>query len=393
MKRYDKYKQSGVKWIGEIPEHWEVRRIKYLIREKISDGPHESPEFIDFGVPFISVDGIQNGELVFEGCRYISESDHAKFRRKTIVEKNDILMGKAASIGKIARVKVNFDFNVWSPLAIIKPNERINNTYFEFYLKSTLSQYQIETLSTSNTQKNISMDDIPKIIVTLPPQNEQTFIAKYLEDKTEQIDKLIENKQKLIELLKEERTAIINEAVSGEGKNWERKKLKWFFKLSRGFDLSSNNFKDGDISVYGSNGCIGYHNEATTKGPGITVGRSGSVGEVNIIEKDFWAHNTCLFVYENFGNNWNYIFYFLKNFDLKSLSSGSVVGTLNRNYIHDEIIYFPSLQDQSQIVNHIQTETQRLDNTISKIEKEIELMKEYKTALISEAVTGKIKVI
>ena len=114
--------------------------------------------------------------------------------------------------------------------------------------------------------------------------------------------------------MKEERTAIINNAVT-KGINpkarlkstgiewlgdipehWEIKKLKWFFKLSRGFDLSSNQFIEGDYPVYGSNGVIGYHNEFNVTGPGITVGRSGSVGEVNFIETNFWAHNTCLYV-------------------------------------------------------------------------------------------------
>ena len=79
--------------------------------------------------------------------------------------------------------------------------------------------------------------------------------------------------------------------------------------------------------------------------------------------------------------------------DLKALSSGSVVGTLNRNYIHDELIGFPPLPEQHIIVKYIEIHTSRIDTTISKIEKEIELMQEYRTALISEVVTGKIKVI
>jgi type I restriction enzyme S subunit len=249
-----------------------------------------------------------------------------------------------------------------------------------------------------------------KIPLVIPPKPEQTAIANYLDDKTAKIDTLIEKKKNLIELLKEERTAVINKAVTrGVNPNvklkpsgiewlgdipehWEVKKLKYIFQLSRGFDLSSNNFETGVIPVCGSNGIIGYHNKSTVKGPGITVGRSGSVGEVNFIETDFWAHNTCLYVYKNFDNNLKYIFYFLRVFDLKSLSSGSAVGTLNRNYIHAENIAFPTKFEQNQIVQHIEAETKRIDCAISKIEKEIELLIEYRIALISEVVTGKIKV-
>lgn len=79
--------------------------------------------------------------------------------------------------------------------------------------------------------------------------------------------------------------------------------------------------------------------------------------------------------------------------DLKALSSGSVVGTLNRNYIHDELIGFPPLHEQQAIVQHIETFITRIDTTISRIKKEIDFLQEYRTALISKVVTGKIKVV
>lgn len=110
--RYPSYKDSGVEWLGEVPEGWEVVRLKNLLAQRVTDGPHTTPKFEAEGVPFLSVDGIQDGELRFEGCRYISEADHAEFRRKALPLKNDLLMGKAASTGKIARVKVDFEFSI-----------------------------------------------------------------------------------------------------------------------------------------------------------------------------------------------------------------------------------------------------------------------------------------
>ncbi|MAE76451.1 MAG: hypothetical protein CMJ85_06260 [Planctomycetes bacterium] len=112
-------KDSGVEWLGMVPEHWEVRRLKTLLAVPVTDGPHSTPDFLSEGIPFLSVDGIQNGELVFENCRYVSPKDHAEFKRKTAPRRGDILLGKAASTGKIARVKVDFEFSIWSPLALI----------------------------------------------------------------------------------------------------------------------------------------------------------------------------------------------------------------------------------------------------------------------------------
>lgn len=112
FKPYPAYKDSGVEWLGEIPAGWDVRRLKRLIAEPITGGPRETPDFLIDGVPFLSVDGIQEGELIFEGCRYISEDAHKEYSRKCAPRRDDVLMGKAASTGKIARVKVDFEFSV-----------------------------------------------------------------------------------------------------------------------------------------------------------------------------------------------------------------------------------------------------------------------------------------
>ena len=124
-------------------------------------------------------------------------------------------MGKAASTGKIARVKVDFEFSIWSPLALIRVDRSISVPDFvEQSLKSPVAQAQIDCACTANTQKNISMDDIPRLIVARPPVREQEQIAAFLERETAKIDALISAKQRLVELLKEKRQAVISHAVT-----------------------------------------------------------------------------------------------------------------------------------------------------------------------------------
>ena len=210
-------KDSGVEWLGEVPEHWEVRRLKTLLAAPVTDGPHSTPDFLSEGVPFLSVDGIQKGELVFEDCRYVSPEDHAEFRKKTAPQYGDILLGKAASTGKIARVKVDFEFSIWSPLALIRPRESaIRSSYLELALKDVSSQAQVEILCTLNTQKNISMGDIPRIIVPLPPLPEQAAIVEYLDQATADIDTTISRAEREIELLGQYRTRLIADVVTGK---------------------------------------------------------------------------------------------------------------------------------------------------------------------------------
>lgn len=209
--------ESGVEWLGEIPAHWVVRRLKTLIADPITDGPHETPEFLNDGVPFLSVDGIQEGELIFEGCRYISEAAHKKYWKKCAPRRDDILLGKAASTGKIARVKVDFEFSVWSPLALIRADHsEVWPGFLEYALKSAATQAQIDVLCTSNTQKNISMQDIPVLVVCVAELREQRAIAAFLDRETASIDAMAARVRDAIDRLKELRTALVSAAVTGK---------------------------------------------------------------------------------------------------------------------------------------------------------------------------------
>nr|AZB73269.1 hypothetical protein DOP62_11565 [Synechococcus elongatus PCC 11801] len=213
--KYPAYRKADHEWLREIPSDWHEVRLKNLLAKKITDGPHTTPEFVEEGVPFLSVDGIQEGELVFSGCRYISHTAHEEYSKKAKPQKDDILMGKAASTGKIARIKTDLEFSIWSPLALIRvSSDHITPAFCEYCLKSIESQHQIELLCTSNTQKNISMDDIPKIKLALPPLSDQHDIVCFLDRETKKIDALIAEQQRLIELLQEKRQAVISHAVT-----------------------------------------------------------------------------------------------------------------------------------------------------------------------------------
>lgn len=113
-----------------------------------------------------------------------------------------------------------------------------------------------------------------------------------------------------------------------------RTTLGSLIEFQRGFDLPQASFLPGDVPVISSNGILGFHNEFKVKGPGITIGRSGTVGLPHYIESNFFPHNTSLYVKDFKGNNPKYIFYLLKTFGLNVRKSGSGVPTMNRNHLH-----------------------------------------------------------
>jgi len=169
--------------------------------------------------------------------------------------------------------------------------------------------------------------------------------------------------------------------------HWEVWRLKNTIYLQRGYDLDATKFIKGRYPVCGSNGIIGYHNNFKSSGPGITIGRSGSVGEVNYIASDFWPHNTAIYVKKYFNSDVRFIFYLLKTIDLKGLSAGSAVGTLNRNYIHQLAVTIPPLPEQTAIARVLDFADRRIRRSIQAKLKLIKLLEEEKQAVINQAVT------
>jgi type I restriction enzyme S subunit len=142
---------------------------------------------------------------------------------------------------------------------------------------------------------------------------------------------------------------------------WKKCKLGDVVALQRGFDLPKNNMVNGIFPVGGSNGIIGYHNKNTTKGPGITIGRSGNLGNAFLYKTDFWAHNTTLFVTDFKGNNVEYIYYLLQSIDFRQFNSGSAVPTLNRNHIYHLEINLPPLHKQKEIASVLSCLDDKID--------------------------------
>jgi len=135
--------------------------------------------------------------------------------------------------------------------------------------------------------------------------------------------------------------------------NWKKYKLGDLVTFQRGHDLPQTQFNGGKYPIWGSNGIIGYHDEFTTKGNGIVIGRSGNIGKPQFCEEDFWAHNTTLYVKEFHNSNPKFMFYLLHTINLANYNSGSAVPTLNRNYIHPIEIEAPNLETQTHIANFL----------------------------------------
>lgn len=216
-------KDSGIEWIGEIPEHWEISKTLFSLSMPITDGPHTTPELFETGIPFVSAEAVSfgNGRIDFSRIRgYISENFYQECCKKYVPQVDDIYMIKSgATTGRIAMVDTDVKFTIWSPLAVFRCNkERMLPRFLFYQLQSNGYQKQIELNWSYGTQQNIGMRTLEKLMLSVPSLPEQQSIATYLDQKCSEIDALISIKQQKIEKLKDYKKSLIFECVTGKRK-------------------------------------------------------------------------------------------------------------------------------------------------------------------------------
>jgi len=453
MEKYDSYKDSGVEWIGEIPENWGLIKTKRLINPsmyyQIGDGDHGSIKpsmYKTKGIPYIRVQNLSwDGSMKYDNLVFLSEDIH-KLNNKSKLLPDDLLIAKTgATVGKICLLDNSYnEYNTTSSVAKLTVNK---GKYLpKFYLYFFQSHYFQELVWVTSIQKSaqpgFNIDDLTEFYVIDIPLHEQTQIVSYLNKKTSLIDSLIKKSKRKIELLKEKRIALINEIVSGkkvwDGNAWTKPNkvknsgVEWIGEIPSHWGTIKLKYQ-GDVIIglsYKPDNQVGEEN-------GVLVMRSSNVQNgkpsfkdnvyVNceIPEKLRTKENdilicsrngsrrligkNCLIPKENVGLTWGVFmtmyrskspkfFYWLLNSPIFESQSGlfltSTINQLTVSTLENMIVPFvEDLNEQQQIVKYLDQQTQLIDKTVSIEEKRIALLKEYRQSLISNVVTGKIKVI
>ena len=218
-----KMKPSGIDWIGDIPEHWKVMKTLFALSMPITDGPHETPQLYDDGIPFVSAEAVScgNGRIDFDHIRgFISKAYYEECCKKYIPRRNDIYMIKSgATTGKVALVDTDRVFTIWSPLAVFRCNDKVMEFNYLFYLLQADSyQMQVQLGWSYGTQQNIGMRTLEKLKIQVPSLEEQRSIANFLNERISKIEVAKQNVNRVISLLQERKQIIINDVVTGKVK-------------------------------------------------------------------------------------------------------------------------------------------------------------------------------
>jgi len=203
---------TGKRRLPGFSGEWEVKSIKAIVQTPVTDGPHLTPKFLNDGIPFLSVNNLVDNKIDLSDLRYISIEDHEIFSRKCKPQIADILLGKAASVGKVAIIDFDTEINIWSPIALIRVGGNNVPRFIYYQLQSAELTKQITLLTNSSSQGNIGMGDIEKLELQLPSKKEQTAIATILSDMDTEIASL-EQKRDKTRLLKQ---GMMQELLTGK---------------------------------------------------------------------------------------------------------------------------------------------------------------------------------
>ena len=439
MKRYEKYKNSGVEWIGEIPEGWEIRKfgsVSYMKGRIGWQGLKQSEFTKNKNDPFLITGmNFHDGKIRWNEVYHITEDRYDEASEIQLYD-GDVLFTKDGTIGKLLFVnKIPYPHkaSLNSHLLVLRP---LYNEYYPRYLYYQLQglpfKHHVELTKTGTTFFGITQEAMGHYKVILPSLNNQAVIANYLDRKTAEIDELIAQKERLLELYEEEKTAIINQAVTQGinpdvklkdsgidwlGKipeNWEVKPLKMATKIIRGkFGHRPRNdpdFYEGEYPFIQTGDVAGagkyikqFHQTLNEQGFAISqefpintlvMTIAANIGDLAILSFKACFPDSIVGFYPLHRNSSEFLYYLFSSMKTEFLrvSTNNTQLNINIDRISPLKIPVPSLTEQTAIVQHIETETARINTKITKTKKIISLQKEYRTALISEVVTGKIRV-
>jgi len=431
-KPYSQYKSSGVEWLSDVPVHWEVKRLKTSAAYWVSN-----------------VDKVPSDEeLPVRLCNYTDVYYNDEIRPDMGLMETTATADEIFRFGlRVGDVLITKDSEEWSDIAVpslvvesapdlvcgyhlatIRPKHDVLSARFLLRaMQASAVNQQFQMAATGVTRYGLPKSSIGEAWLPLPPPDEQRAIAAFLDRETAKIDTLVAKKQELIERLKEKRTALISRTVTrglppdaaraaglephpklkpsgiewlGDVPNhWVILPLKWRARCASGDGISTEVVsalaeEDALTPVIGGNGLMGYTSRANVQQRVVVIGRVGALcGNVHEVDPPAWVTDNALILdADDRTFDSIYLAAVLRSRNLNEIAERTAQPLITGSQVRDQRLPRPPLEEQQSIVAFLKHEMSKIDKMVAKVETAIERLQEYRTALITATVTGKIDV-
>ena len=443
MKKYDEYKDSGVEWIGEVPSHWEVVKIKQVCKNEkyaIKTGP--------FGTQLKGQELQPEGDVVvynqrnvidnsFDNVQFYVTKEKAKSLSSFYTKPGDILVTSRGTIGRAAILEGKYPMGILHPCLIairLNENKCLQKWLMTYVNETNCFKTDVTLSSNATTIDVIYTETLKNIAIPIPPLYEQQTIATYLDKKCGEIDKVISAQQKRIALLQELKQSIITHAVTkGLDPNVEMKDsgVEWIGKVPKHWEVMKTSLAFHGIGsgTTPSTSKPEFYNEETGKywlqtgdlNDGVITDTSkkvtelaiktcnlksypkdsvviamygATIGKVGILGITSATNQACCVLPKSKNMSSKYAFYeFLACKPALLVSAiGGGQPNISQDTIKKQKIVVPPFTEQQTIATYLDKKCASIDSSISKAQHQVALLQEYKQSLITEVVTGKRKV-
>ncbi|MVX66574.1 restriction endonuclease subunit S [Clostridium chromiireducens] len=433
-----KMKDSGVEWIGEIPDSWKKMCLKNVI-DYVVDNRGKTPPLSEIGIPMLEIDGLTSKYPdTSKVNKFLSQETYNNFLRKYLKSGDILFATVGATIGKTSIVPEKFNYCIAQNIVGFRPNSNQCNLFWLYYMKSELFKIMYLQFNKGNTIDSIKISSLMNGIVVVPEKCEQEKVADYLDEKCSKIDQTIEKQKQVIEKLKEYKQSIITEAVTkglnpdvkmkdsgvewiGEiPEHWKVKRLRYIARCQNGISKSAECFGSGFPFV--SYGDVYRNIELPNNIEGLVESSESDRKIYSVEEGDIFFTRTSETIEEigltcvckntiknatfagflirvrpiDHSIDVNYSkYYFSSNvhrkFFVKEMNL-VIRASLSQELLKKLPVLLPSIEEQIEIANYLDKKCTAIDKSISQKEKLIEKLTEYKKSLIYECVTGKREV-
>ncbi|EMZ9876109.1 restriction endonuclease subunit S [Campylobacter upsaliensis] len=397
------YKPSSIKWLGEIPQSWEIKPLQAIFNQR-----NEQNNNLEFQTILSLVKDV--GVIPYEEKGNVGNKAKDDLQGYKIARVNDLVLNKMnAVIGSLGVSKYD---GLVSPIYLVlyieNPNYLIAYYSYLFQTKSIQKFLRKFAYGIMEIRESIDYLEFKKMFLPTPPLQEQKEIAEFLDSKCEKIQNYIDKKQKLITLLQEKKQALINEVVTKglnpniEFKNsgiaylgliphhWEVRRMKFMASIHNGREQTEIADENGIYPIYGSGGILGKSMYFIYDKPSVLLGRKGTIDKPLFVEEPFWTIDTMFYTSVSKIVLPKYFYYLCLTIDFQFYISGSAIPSMTQYDLANISFALPPLQEQKQIANFLDEKCEKINSAIEKTKKQIELVKEYKNTFINEAVCGRI---